>query len=232
LGFELLQEVAPYGAYIIGIAIFEHAVKPVSDISGPRGYRGALDEGEGQCRSAEWGADEYIAPVETVVLFQAVQESVGVGGITVEEFGWGSYEAAIVAVSDHVVVIVAPTASTASTASTSTASSASSTASPSTASAVVVAVVSVTGVVVRSPAYGSAIERARGFLRELFPAFLGRLVIVFAQLQEFLFHFSDLLVRPIWGEGLVHDGVLDMMVTGRSELFGHLSDDRGNVEWW
>jgi hypothetical protein len=190
LGFELLQEVAPYGAYIIGVAIFEHAVKPVSDISGPRGYRGALDEGEGQGRSAEWGADEYVAPVEAEVLFQAVQESVG--GVAIEEFGWGSHETAIVTVPDHVVVVIAPTASTASSTASSTVS---------------IAVVSVARVIVWSPAHGSTIEWTRGFLGELPSVFLGSLVVVFPQLQELLLHFSNLLVRPVWGEGLVHNGV-------------------------
>jgi hypothetical protein len=47
LSFELFQEVAPYGGYIIGIAVFEHAIQPVSYILGPRRYCGALNEGEG-----------------------------------------------------------------------------------------------------------------------------------------------------------------------------------------
>jgi hypothetical protein len=219
LSFKFLQEVAPYGAHIVGVAIFEHAVEPISDVSGPCGYRGALDEGEGQGRLAEWGADEYIAPVEVVVLLQTVQESVGVSGVSVEEFGWGSYKTAVVAISNHIIVVIAPAASTASSSTASTAS-------------VSIAVISVAGIIVRSPAYGSAIERARGFLGELPPVFLGCLVVVFSQLQEFLLHFSNLLVRPVWGEGLMHDGVWDAMVTGRSEFFSHFSDDGGNVEWW
>jgi hypothetical protein len=217
LSFELFQEVAPYGGYVVGVAIFEHAVQPVSYVSGPCGYCGALNEGEGQRRSAKWGADEYIAPVEAEVLFQAIQESVGVSGVAIEEFGWGSHKTAIVTVPDHVVVVIAPATSTASSTASSTIS---------------VAVVSVAGVVVRSLAYSSAIERTRGFPGELLSVFLGCLVVVFSQLQELLFHFSNLLVRPVWGEGLMHDGVWDTMVTGRSEFFGHFSDDRGNMEWW
>jgi hypothetical protein len=66
----------------------------------------------------------------------------------------------------------------------------------------------------------------------LLSVFLGCLVIVFSQLQELFFHFSNLLVRPVRGEGLVYDGVWDTVVTGCSEFFGHFSGDRGNAEWW
>jgi hypothetical protein len=70
------------------------------------------------------------------------------------------------------------------------------------------------------------------FLGELLSVFPGCLVIVFSQLQELFFHFSNLLVRPIRGEGLMHDSVWDAVIAGRSEFFGHFSGDGGNTEWW
>jgi hypothetical protein len=39
---------------------------------------------------------------------------VGVGGVAIEKLGWGAYETAVITVTDHVLVVIAPAASTAS----------------------------------------------------------------------------------------------------------------------